>query len=914
VEPSDRRTAAEAYAAFRTRQKEQPIDQFEATLGFPLDPYQREAAAGLLAGESVLVAAPTGAGKTAVAWFGIDQARAAGRRAFFTTPIKALSNQKFRELGDRYGAEQVGLLTGDQSIRPDANIVVMTTEVLRNMLYADSSGLDSVGLVVLDEVHYLADRFRGPVWEEVLIQLPASVRVIALSATVSNAEEFGEWLAQVRGAVRVVVSDIRPVPLWQHVLTPEGLKDLYAPLPSGLPSDRLNPELALGATRGREGRGRAFHGGRGGTGRRTEGAGGRTRAVPRFAVVEALDREALLPALCFIFSRVGCEAAAEQCRSAGLVLTTENEAAQIVEVLERRAMALPAADLGVVGYREFLDGARAGFAPHHAGMLPLFKEAVEELFQAGLLKVVFATETLALGINMPARTVVMDRLDKWDGAEHADLTPGEYTQLTGRAGRRGIDVEGHAVVVTGPRVSPAKVLPLASKRTYPLHSAFHPTYNMTVNLTDRLGAARAREVLGLSFAQFQADRSVAGLARQARQLDTAIEGYAEAMRCEAGDFSTYQTLRDQLSDLEKTSRKSRSQVRRSGTREVIRSLRRGDVLRVASGQHRGLLLVVHQGKTGAGRPLVVTEKGKSRRQTIEENGPAVSLAGHIKLKGGETAKTPEERAALVARMRAAAAEAEPDGEELREETLHEETLRREVVRLRAELRSHPAHSCPDRETHSRWGRRLTKAQSQRDALERTMLRRTGSLARQFDQVSGVLEALGYLRDGEITDAGRILSRVYAERDLTIAECVRTGVWDRLSPAALAAAVTALVHQPRTESTDGPEPLNGSVRRAIVAEARAWSRIAEEEQLHGVPQSPGVEPSASHRVWRWASGDTLAQTLADGVISPGDFVRLVSRVVDVLDHIRTVASSGDLYHNADLARSQLRRGVVAFDQA
>ncbi|MDR0626356.1 MAG: DEAD/DEAH box helicase, partial [Bifidobacteriaceae bacterium] len=489
-------SAAEAYAAFRARQKQAPIDRFAVGLGFELDTYQRQACEALLAGESVLVAAPTGAGKTAVALFGIDQALGVGafgprdtavgsladavaagqvtgqRRAFYTTPIKALSNQKFRELSERYGSGQVGLLTGDQSIRPDAPVVVMTTEVLRNMLYADASALVGLDLVVLDEVHYLADRFRGPVWEEVLIQLPQAVTVVALSATVSNAEEFGEWLALVRGTVRVVVSDVRPVPLWQHVLTAEGLMDLYAPTASGRPSTSLNPRLALIGVRsaGRAARNSARAGRGAGRGERHRPGPGGLRTLPRFAVTQTLDREGLLPAIYFVFSRAGCEAAAEQCFASGLVLTTPAESKRIRRVLERRALALAPADLAVVGFSHFLEQAAAGFAPHHAGMLPLFKEAVEELFQAGLLKVVFATETLALGINMPARTVVIDRLDKWDGASHTDLTPGEYTQLTGRAGRRGIDVEGHAVVVAGPRVLPARVLPLASKRTYPLRS------------------------------------------------------------------------------------------------------------------------------------------------------------------------------------------------------------------------------------------------------------------------------------------------------------------------------------------------------------------------------------------------------------------------------------------------------------
>ncbi|MDR2566025.1 MAG: DEAD/DEAH box helicase [Bifidobacteriaceae bacterium] len=1000
---------AEAFAAFKARQGEAPLDQFAAGLGFPLDAYQREACLGLAAGESVLVAAPTGAGKTVVALFGIDHAlgveegaapvpdavrrRSASaaksqRRAFYTTPIKALSNQKFRELSERYGSDSVGLLTGDQSIRPEAPIVVMTTEVLRNMLYADATALAGLGLVVLDEVHYLADRFRGPVWEEVLIQLPESVQVVALSATVSNAEEFGEWMALVRGAVRVVVSDIRPVPLWQHVLTGEGLKDLYAPTPSGGQSTNLNPELALIGQRSQShrsgsGGGRtvgAFHGhGRPHTGRgRTRGPGGpgggrANRALPRFAVVEALDREGLLPAIFFVFSRAGCEAAAAQCRSAGLVLTNQAEADRIREVLERRAMALAPADLGVVDFPDFLAGAAQGFAPHHAGMLPLFKEAVEELFQAGLLKVVFATETLALGINMPARTVVIDRLDKWDGTAHTDLTPGEYTQLTGRAGRRGIDVEGHAVVVAGPRVAPAKVLPLASKRTYPLRSAFHPTYNMTVNLIQRLGPAEARQVLGLSFAQFQADRSVVGLTDQLRRLDQGIDGYAKAMECDRGDFAEYQALRDQLSLAEKTASKSRASERRDQTRTVVAELRRGDVLRLAGGQNRGLLLVVHAGKTGAGRPLVLTEKGKSRRIVLADT--AVAKVGHIKLKAGDAVKTPEERARMARelvrlgadldaaaapapgdppawtsdRTRAAGAQAEaaldhagrapsgpatgqtngrPGGNPVGADPIGAAPGRQgggtgtasgagdgpepTVAELRAALKAHPVHNCPDREAHARWARRWLKAVRQRNGLVRSMENRTGSLARQFDRVSSVLEDLGYLKDGHVTAAGRILARVYAERDLVMAECVRSGVWNGLDPAGLAAAVAALVYEPRSDLTPPVEPLSRPIREAVSAQEEAWARIREAEERHSLAPSQGVEPAASATVWRWASGRTLLSTLTSDLLSPGDFVRLVTRLIDVLDHIRAVAPEERLFEVADAAINALRRGVVAAD--
>jgi ATP-dependent RNA helicase HelY len=370
-------------------------------------------------------------------------ALATGKKAFYTTPIKALSNQKYNDLVRRYGADSVGLLTGDSTINGEASIVVMTTEVLRNMIYAQSSTLDTLGYVVMDEVHYLADRFRGAVWEEVIIHLDQSVRLVSLSATVSNAEEFGDWLEAVRGDTKVIVSERRPVPLWQHVIVqgrgdhPGGILDLYAhtvdPTDPGV-NPPINPDLLNVMRRGSDSlHNRGSWGGRGkhGSSQRT----GR-RGPPRFAVIKELEEANLLPAIYFIFSRAGCDAAVAQCLATGISLTTEQEAEQIRIIAESRCTNVPAEDLNVLGFWSWIEGLTRGIAAHHAGMLPLFKETVEELFSRGLIKAVFATETLALGINMPARTVVMEKLVKWDGTSHVDLTPGEYTQLTGRAGRR----------------------------------------------------------------------------------------------------------------------------------------------------------------------------------------------------------------------------------------------------------------------------------------------------------------------------------------------------------------------------------------------------------------------------------------------------------------------------------------------
>jgi ATP-dependent RNA helicase HelY len=515
---------AERYAESKrraARAAEYPaLEDFMLDVGFDLDDFQRAACESLERGSGVLVCAPTGAGKTVVGEFAVHLALRGGeRKCFYTTPIKALSNQKYHDLVERYGGDKVGLLTGDNSINGDAPVVVMTTEVLRNMLYAGSASLKGLAYVVMDEVHYLADRFRGAVWEEVIIHLPASVTLVSLSATVSNYEEFADWLVTVRGETQVVVSEHRPVPLWQHMLVGRRMFDLFHDADAARKHD-VHPELlryTREMLRRLELTDRA-------AGPAWNGRGGRTRRwqpPPRPEVVDRLERAGLLPAILFIFSRAGCDAAVQQCLAAGLRLTDAEERAEIRTIAEAKVASIPREDLSVLGYWEWLDGLERGVAAHHAGMLPAFKEAVEECFVRGLVKAVFATETLALGINMPARCVVLERLVKFNGEAHVDLTPGEYTQLTGRAGRRGIDVEGHAVVLWSPEVDPRHVAGLASTRTYPLRSSFRPSYNMAVNLVATVGADKSRDLLESSFAQFQADRSVVGLARQVqRNLDT----------------------------------------------------------------------------------------------------------------------------------------------------------------------------------------------------------------------------------------------------------------------------------------------------------------------------------------------------------------------------------------------------------
>src|SRR3954449_3560742 len=627
-------TPAERYAAHRQRMAffTPALTEFQSLYDFDLDFFQVDACREIEDGHGVLVAAPTGSGKTVVGEFAIHLALATGRKCFYTTPIKALSNQKFHDLVERYGADQVGLLTGDNSINGEAPVVVMTTEVLRNMLYAGSRTLLGLGFVVMDEVHYLADRSRGAVWEEVMIHLPESVTVVSLSATVSNAEEFGEWLETVRGETTTIVEERRPVPLYQHVMVGKRLLDLFASsdvdaaagfVKEGAP---VNGELMKVArddwasTRLMRDR-RSPRKGRPGSSKskfskdgRNVGNGRRVWIPSRVDVVERLDREALLPAIVFVFSRVGCDAAVQQCLNAGVRLTSPEERDTIFEYVEAACRDLPEEDLHVLGYHGFLDALTRGVAAHHAGMLPAFKHVVEEMFVRGLCKVVFATETLALGINMPARTVVIEKLTKWNGETHADITPGEYTQLTGRAGRRGLDVEGHGVVLWQPGMNPREVAGLASTRTYPLRSSFRPSYNMAVNLVDQYGRATARELLEQSFAQFQADKAVVGLARQLRKAEEALEGYAEAARCELGDFMEYARLRREISEVEKNASKARRADRREESIEAERQHWRGGVLEVPTGKVAGYAVVVDPNWDEVNpRPYVVTADRQARR-------------------------------------------------------------------------------------------------------------------------------------------------------------------------------------------------------------------------------------------------------------------------------------------------------------
>ena len=904
------------------------LASFAEQLPFALDDFQQRACQALENGHGVLVCAPTGAGKTVVGEFAVHLALAAGRKCFYTTPIKALSNQKHNDLVARYGPERIGLLTGDQSINGDADVVVMTTEVLRNMLYANSPALHGLSHVVMDEVHFLADRMRGAVWEEVILHLPDEVRLVSLSATVSNAEEFGGWIQAVRGDTTVVVDEHRPVPLWQHVMVGKRLFDLFDYRVSEAATARrdllVDPELLRHIANRREADRLADWQPRG----RNRGRPSIYRPPSRPDVIGTLDREGLLPAITFVFSRVGCDAAVKQCLRSSLRLTSDEERVRIAEIIDRRTADLNEADLVVLDYHEWREGLLRGLAAHHAGMLPTFRHTVEELFTAGLVKAVFATETLALGINMPARTVLLERLVKFNGEQHMPLTPGEYTQLTGRAGRRGIDVEGHAVVLWNPDLDPAEVAGLASTRTFPLRSSFAPTYNMTINLVNQMGPTQAHKLLESSFAQYQADRSVVGLVRGVERGERLQNEIAGELGGHDAPMLDYVRLRLQISERERAQSRSSRLQRRKAANDALAALRRGDIITITQGRRGGLAVVLDADRDSDDpRPLVLTEHRWAGRISSADYSGASEPMGSMQLPKRVEHRNPRARRDLASALRSAAAGLDvPSVKAKRSGPPKERDVDPELAGLREQLRVHRAHGLPDREAKARLAERYLRIERDNEQIRQKIAAATNSLARTFDRIVVLLTEREFIdgNDGDprVTDDGRLLARIYSESDLLVAECLRSGTWEGLDAAELAAVLSSVLFESRGDasgSPDGSAVPTGKLRRALNQTRRLWTELRADEQRHRLTGSREPEDGFVAAIYRWATTGDLTTALAasdsSGTGSPlsaGDFVRWCRQVLDLLDQVRNAAPTPALRATAKRAINDIRRGVVAVD--
>jgi ATP-dependent RNA helicase HelY len=856
---------------------------FTAERPFPLDEFQSRALDAIDAGNSVLVAAPTGSGKTLVAEYAIARALAGGSKVFYTTPLKALSNQKYGDFVRAYGSTRVGLLTGDNSINGDAPVVVMTTEVLRNMIYAGSPTLIGLRYVVLDEVHYLQDRSRGAVWEEVIIHLPAEIDIVALSATVSNAEEVAAWMQTVRGATETVIEERRPVDLVHlYLVGDRGASELHL-LPTFVEDDgELRPNPVATRLDGRNVPARAQR-------RR------RLYKPWRTEVIERLAAERMLPAIYFVFSRTGCDQAVEQCLATGMRLTNAEERRALRAIAERHVDALSDDDLDVLGYDIWLSGIEAGVAAHHAGLVPPMKEAVEEAFAAGLLKVVFATETLALGINMPARSVVVEKLSKFTGEHHEFLTPGEYTQLAGRAGRRGIDDLGYVVVLWDPFVPFDQVAGLASRRTYALTSSFHPTYNMAVNLVQRYPPQQAHHLLNLSFAQFHADRDVVAVERELERRRAQLEKAEESATHPAGDVDEYRRLLGEL-DAARRAAHGRSDRR-------FETLRPGDVLVAPK---RGGRVVVLKQERGSGQQRVLAlTQGRSlvRLSAQDFRGPVRKIAA-IELPRPFAPRSQSFQRAAADRLRRL---------RISEAELPEETDR-DVEELQADIAAHPLHDAPGADAALRAAWQADRLRRDIARLERQVSSRNESLARQFDRVLGVLRTWGYVEGWSLTDAGRLLTRLNSEGELVVTEALREGRLDGIDAASMAAVVSCFTFQRRGPENNEAAPPRRWPNQEVARRSRAidgvWRDLQLAEREARLPETRRPDPGFTAAIHAWVKGEDLADILEDEEMTGGDFVRNVKQTIDLLRQIGDVAPDETTAATARAAADACLRGVIA----
>lgn len=839
------------------------LEAFWSNLPFKPDEFQVDASEAIDDGQSVVVTAPTGAGKTLIAEAAIHLALTRGERAFYTAPIKALSNQKYSDLAQAYGASRVGLLTGDNVINGDAEIVVMTTEVLRNMIYADSSRLAKVGIVVLDEVHYLQDRTRGAVWEEVIIHCPQSVQLVCLSATVSNNEEFAAWVRERRGSTQLIATDHRPVPLESMYMIRDrmGAQTLHL-LPTFVEREgrrRPNPRIEhmLGLERGRR---RRF------------------KNPNRLETVERLGEEGMLPAIFFIFSRAGCEAAANRLVESGVRLTGAPERASIRAIAESRTDHLGDDDLEVLGYDRWIAGLEVGVAAHHAGMVPAFKEAVEELFARGLLRVVFATETLALGINMPARTVVLESLSKFNGETHELLRPGDYTQLTGRAGRRGIDVKGYGVVLHSPFVRFQNVTEIASVGSHPLRSSFRPTYNMTANLVANYRRDEAESLLEASLAAFQREGDRHAAESTIEALEQTLEREEARAKCEHGSVEEYLALIE-------SSYPSRRDDRIASTLGV------GQVVDIKGGAKDGRYLILKR----------VARKSSGTAYLALATSGRVSTIGHRDVVSGSTiggevdvpmpVRSRDRRYIqdLVRSLRKV-----PPRDSSKEKRPHP------VI-------DHPVAQCPDAAQHLAALRHAIKLRRKLEQ-HRSARRSSGhGLVEEFEAIGELLQELEYMDGWDLTPRGERLRAIYNESDLLVCESVEQGCFYGLDPAEIASLASVFVYEPRSDVSSVAEWPTARLEKRWSDIEALWVDLVGRERSHRLSPTRRPDPGFAVLAHLWASGMEFDDLPTRGM-APGDFVRVSRQLVDLLRQLREAAPG--IGSDASAALRAVDRGVVA----
>ncbi|WP_311777654.1 DEAD/DEAH box helicase [Trueperella abortisuis] len=856
------------------------VDRYRAR-GIILDDFQL-AAIEALESRDVLVSAPTGAGKTVVAEYAVELALAHSKRCIYTAPIKALSNQKFRDLSEQIGQDYVGLLTGDQTINRDAPILVVTTEVLRNMLFQRDDIVADIGYAVLDEVHYLSDEFRGPVWEEIILQLPAHARLVALSATISNVEEFASWLRSVRGATAVVVSTERPVPLVQHVAINRRLEPLFV---GGKMNQRLvQADASLSAHRRR----------------RPTGFARRKR------VLNQLHDADLLPAIEFIFSRKGCDRAVADLLDAGVSLNRADQQREVRARLRKLRADVSEEDQRAVRFGFWAKAMTRGFCAHHAGMFPALKELAEDLMEDGLLKLVYATGTLALGIDMPVRTVVLEELQRWNGSDFVPLSATEYTQLIGRAGRRGKDKVGHAVVIHTDDLDVQALADLGSGRVEPLESAFYPSYNSVANLLAFHPYEDARAIMGTSFAQYQRNAELGEVRGRMTRVRARLETVEDVLagECLEGSLPDYLRLRRKAKRASKAERKRAKREYRQRIADSWDEAATGHLYAFARGGELDYGVVLSVGA----KLRLVDLNAQMTWLREEELSSELRDLGTIAMPFGLSPKKAEVRADIADAMWEAV------GERIELGTDRDLTgsWDRFAVTSSTELEAHPVHHCPDLASHIRAGSEFTSLLASLENLEAESEAYDDSVAKEFDATAGVLFRLGYLQPGDkgprsgmvkLAAGAAMLRGIHNEADLLVCQSLSEATFADLTPEEFAGACSAFLCDRRLGID---RPTGGALREAWQAIERNVAFLTRVEKGFAILRTPEPFPGGMEAFTAWAGGHNLETVLGLGNLVVGDFISANRRLIDLLGQIEAVAPSELLRDVAGQAARLIRR--------
>lgn len=886
---------------------------------FRLDDFQQKAIAALEAGRSIVVCAPTGSGKTLIGEYAIYRALAQGRRVFYTTPLKALSNQKLRDFRARFGAEQVGLLTGDVSVNREAPILVMTTEIFRNMLYGTPIGevgvsLIGVEVVVLDECHYMNDRQRGTVWEESIIYCPSEIQLVALSATVANSDQLTDWINRVHGPTELIYSDVRPVPLQFHFCNAKGLFPLL-----DRNQAKVNPRLGRSARNHSDPR----------RGRHVE-------AISLAYILSQLRQRDMLPAIYFIFSRRGCDQAVAEVGHINLV--NQQEAEQLKLQVDQFLAHNPEA--GRVGQIEPL---YRGIAAHHAGILPVWKGLVEELFQQGLIKVVFATETLAAGINMPARTTVISSLSKRTDRGHRLLSPSEFLQMAGRAGRRGMDQLGHVVSVQTPFEGAREAAYLATVGPDPLVSQFTPSYGMVLNLLQTHTLEQAKNLVERSFGHYLATLYLAPQRQAIADLSAELApAQTKLASVDLKSLANYQKLRERLKEerrLLKILQHQADEVRVSELAATIPFIVPGAVISLKgenlphssrlkgseidgtspgaalNGSQTFLPAALLTKVPGPGQFPRLVCLGRDNRWYVVTLADVAGFHGELPpLKEIDSLAPPAEMPLKPGQSRSGTDATLAIAQQIPYPTLDLEPevfaqLKR-VEAVQAQLKANPVHQWNNHSTLLKLQRRVAYLQEQIASRQAKLSDLSGRHWEEFLYLIQILQSFGALKNLTPTILGQAAAAIRGDNELWLSLALTSGELDKLDPHYLAAACAALVTELSRSDSWTHYPVSHPVEMAL-AELRTLRRqLFQTQRRYGVILPIWLEFEVTGLVEQWALGLEWPDLCANISLDEGDIVRILRRTLDFLSQIPHVPHiSEGLRQNAYRAMQLLDRFPV-----